>query len=205
MVNEATRKVDFDSKEVKKTMQYWSDWVNVHKLGGPQYTGSRDAFLSGQLAIECTVGPWFDSQFEKAGISYSFFPIPRWADAVNDRGFNTYAYFMMVNANADEATRAAAWKFVGFYASHSVDLFNEAGLFTTSPEVAALKGVTNDPVMQMWLAELKKAVYSPRIPGLNEVGDALGRARDRIILQHEDMDKVLSDLNSEAQDIIARQ
>jgi len=30
-------------------------------------------------------------------------------------------------------------------------------------------------------------------------------ARDRIILQHEDMDKVLSDLNSEAQDIIARQ
>ena len=205
MVNEATRKVDFDSKEVKKTMQYWSDWVNVHKLGGPQYTGSRDAFLSGQLAIECTVGPWFHSQFEKAGISYSFFPIPRWAGAVNDRGFNTYAYFMMVNANADDATKAAAWKFVGFYAAHSVDLFNEAGLFTTSPEVAALKGVTNDPVMQMWLVELKKSIYSPRIPGLNEVGDALGRARDRIILQHEDMDKVLSDLNTEAQDIIARQ
>jgi len=57
----------------------------------------------------------------------------------------------------------------------------------------------------MWLVELKKSVYSPRIPGLNEVGDALGRARDRIILQHEDMDKVLSDLNTEAQDIIARQ
>jgi multiple sugar transport system substrate-binding protein len=205
MVDEATHKVDFDSKEVKKTMQYWSDWVNVHKLGGMQYTGSRDAFLGGQLAIECTVGPWFHSQFDNAGLSYSFFRIPRWKDAVNDRGFNAYSYYMMVNANADDATKAAAWKFANFYASHSVDLFTVAGLFTTTPEVGALKGVTEDPVMQMWLGELKKATYSPRIRGLNEVGDALARARDRIIVSGEDMDKVLTDLNTEARDILARQ
>jgi multiple sugar transport system substrate-binding protein len=206
MVNEKTLAVDFDSAAVKKTMKYWSDWVNVHKLGGMQYTGSRDAFLAGQLATECTVGPWFRKQFDSAGItSYSFFPIPRWANAVNDRGFNAYAYFMMVNANADAATKAAAWKFVGFYTSHSVDLFNVAGLFTTTPEVAALKGVTEDPVMQMWLGQLAKAIYSPRIPGLNEVGDALARARDRIIVNHEDMDTVLSDLNNQAKDILSRQ
>jgi multiple sugar transport system substrate-binding protein len=205
MVNEGTHAVDFDSAAVKKTMQYWSDWVNVHKLGGMQYTGSRDAFLAGQLATECTVGPWFRKQFDTAGLTYSFFPIPRWANAVNDRGFNAYAYYMMVNANVDDAKKAAAWKFVGFYTSHSVDLFNVAGLFTTTPEVAALKGVTSDPVMQMWLGQLKLATYSPRIPGLNEVGDALARARDRIIVSHENMDTVLSNLNTEARDILARQ
>ena len=205
MVDEATQKVDFNSPAVKKTMQYWSDWVNVHKLGGIQYTGSRDAFLSGQLGIECTVGPWFRSQFDKAGISYSFFPVPRWKDAVKDVPFNAYSYFMMVNANVDAATKAAAWKFAGFYTSHSVDLFTVAGLFTTAPEVAALKAVHEDPVMRTWLAGLPKATYSPRIRALNEVGDALGRARDRIIVSHENMDKVLSDLNTEARDIIARQ
>ena len=111
----------------------------------------------------------------------------------------------MVNANVDAATKAAAWKFAGFYTSHSVDLFTVAGLFTTAPEVAALKAVNDDPVMRTWLAGLPKATYSPRIRALNEVGDALGRARDRIIVSHEDMDKVLSDLNTEARDIIARQ
>ena len=111
----------------------------------------------------------------------------------------------MVNAHLDDATKAAAWKFDGFYASHSVDLFNIAGLFTTAPEVAALPGVTQDPWMQMFLGELKKAIYSPRIPGLTEVGDALARARDRIIVSKEDMDTVLTDLNTEAKNILARQ
>ena len=205
MVNETTKEVDFDTPAVKKTMQYWADWVNVHKLGGARSTGSRDAFLAGQLATECTVGPWWRAQFNSAGVSYAFFPIPRWKDNVNDRGFNAYAYFMMVNAHLDDATKAAAWKFDGFYASHSVDLFNIAGLFTTAPEVAALPGVTQDPWMQMFLGELKKAIYSPRIPGLTEVGDALARARDRIIVSKEDMDTVLTDLNTEAKNILARQ
>lgn len=206
MVNETTKEVDFASPAVKKTMQYWADWVNVHKLGGAQYTGSRDAFLAGKLATECTVGPWWRAQFESAGIKdYAFFPIPRWKDNVKDRGFNAYAYFMMVNAHLDDATKAAAWKFDAFYTSHSVELFNIAGLFTTAPEVAALPGVTKDPWMQMFLGELKKAIYSPRIPGLNEVGDALARARDRIIVSNENMDTVLTDLNTEAKDILARQ
>lgn len=206
MVNDVTREVDFTNPAVKKTLQYWADWVNVHKLGGMQYTGSRDAFLAGQLATECTVGPWWRAQFESAGITdFAFFPIPRWKENVNDRGFNAYAYFMMVNANLDDATKAAAWKFVGFYASHGVELFNVAGLFTTSPEVAALEGVTKDPWMQMFLGELQKAIYSPRIPGLTEVGDALARARDRVIVSGENIDTVLTDLNTEAKDILARQ
>ena len=206
MVNEVTREVDFNTPAVKKTLQYWADWVNVHKLGGMQYTGSRDAFLAGQLATECTVGPWWRAQFEAAGINeYAFFPIPRWKDNVNDRGFNAYAYFMMVNANLDDAAKAAAWKFAAFYASHAVELFNVAGLFTTAPEVATLEGVTKDPWMQMFLGELQKAIYSPRIPGLTEVGDALARARDRVIVSGENIDTVLTDLNAEAKSILARQ
>lgn len=205
VVDEASLEVAFETDAVKKTMQYWSDWVNVHDLGGPQYTASRDAFLAGELATECTFGAWGRGQFEEAGIDYMFFPVPRWADGVTDTGFNAYAYYMMVNAHADAAIKPIAWQFASFYAAHTIELYDEAGLFTAGPEVSALESVKNDKDMKVFVEELAKATYSPRIPGFNEVGDALARARDRIITSSEDMDAVLADLQNEATDILKRQ
>ena len=52
--------------------------ANEWQLGGPQYTFTRDAFLAGELAIDCDGGNWFAPQAEEAGINYSIHPIPRW-------------------------------------------------------------------------------------------------------------------------------
>jgi multiple sugar transport system substrate-binding protein len=202
MLDVSKRTANINSPQVAKAMQYWSDWVNKYKLGGPQYTASRDAFLAKELATECTFGSWGKGQFQTAKVDYAFFPAPRWKGGPVDTGFNSYAYYMMVNAKADEATRAAAWKFANYYASQAVRLYEVAGLFTTVPAVAQLDSFKADPNNELFRLELQKAKFSPSIPGSNQIQDALARARDRVVVGHEDVSAVLADLQGEVTGIL---
>jgi multiple sugar transport system substrate-binding protein len=204
MVDETKYTADMNSPQVAKVLRYWSDWVNKYKLGGPQYTTSRDAFLAKELATECTFGSWGKGQFKEAKIDYAFFPAPRWQDGPVDTGFNSYAYYMMVNAKTDGTKRQAAWKFANFYAGQAVRLYEVAGLFTTVPAVAELPSYKADPYNQIFRSELKKAKFSPRIAGFNQIADALARARDRVVVGHEDISAVLADLQSEVTGILDR-
>ena len=205
LVDEIDYTAKMNSPEVEKVLQFWVDWVNEHKLGGPQYTASRDAFLAGELATECSFGSWGKGQFESAGIDYTFFPAPRWEDNAVDTGFNSYGYFLMVNARSPEEERSAAWKFAEFYASHAEELYEQAGLFTTAPEVTELESYKSDSDNEIFRTELEKARYTPRIAGFNEIGDALARARDRAVIGGEDVSAVLNDLNTEATEILKRE
>jgi multiple sugar transport system substrate-binding protein len=202
MLDVTKRTADMNSPQVAKAMQYWSDWVNKYKLGGPQYTASRDAFLAKELATECTFGSWGKGQFQTAKVDYAFFPAPRWKDGPVDTGFNSYAYYMMVNAKTDEAKRAAAWKFANYYASQAVRLYEIAGLFTTVPAVAQLDSFKADPNNELFRSELKKAKFSPSITGFNQISDALARARDRVVNGHEEVSSVLADLQAEVTGIL---
>lgn len=204
MVDEKNYTANMNSPQVAKTLTYWSDWVNKYKLGGPQYTMSRDAFLAKELATECTFGSWGKGQFKEAKVDYAFFPVPRWKDGPVDTGFNSYAYYMMVNARDDAAKRSAAWKFVNYYASQAVRLYEVAGLFTTFPGVAELPSYKADPYNQVFRSELQKARFSPRIAGFNQIGDALARARDRVVVGHENVTAVLVDLQGEVTGILNR-
>jgi ABC-type glycerol-3-phosphate transport system substrate-binding protein len=204
MVDEAQYTADMNSPQVAKTMAYWSDWVNKYKLGGPQYTTSRDAFLAKELATECTFGSWAKGQFKETKIDYAFFPAPRWNDGPVDTGFNAYAYYMMVNAKADEAKREAGWKFANFYASQATRLYEFAGPFTTVPGVTELPSFKADPFNAIFMSELRKAIFSPRIAGFNQIGDALARARDRVVVGHENIPTVLANLQSEVTGILNR-
>ncbi|ABR60538.1 extracellular solute-binding protein [Sinorhizobium medicae] len=204
VIDEAALTADFDSVQVRTVMDFWSAWANDWALGGPQYTASRDAFLAGELATECTFGSWGRDQFKAAGIDYTFFPVPRWREGTVDTGFNAYAYYMMVNANAPPERQEAAWRFAAFYASQGEALFEEAGLFTTVPAVQELESYTSDGSNTIFTDELDKAVFSPRVPGFNELGDALARARDRIVINHEDASAALGELEAEASTILGR-
>ena len=123
MFSESTYAADIDTPQVKKAMQYWYDWVNTWKLGGPQYTDSRQAFLAGQLATECSMGYPFVPVLQKAGIVFSVHPIPRWKDAVNDVGLDLYAYYLMVNAHSQSTVQSAAWKLAELYDEFSGQVF----------------------------------------------------------------------------------
>lgn len=187
LINENDYTADINNEAVAKTMQYWSDWVNEYNLGGPQYTASRDAFWAQELAIECTEGNWAIPILEENGINWSVHPVPRWADAVSDNGFAVYAYFLQVNSYSDPAVQAAAWKFARFMTDHPKEYFERAGLFQPRIEFTSSDEFKNDPVMPLFFEEMSKSFPHPRIAGFNEVADALGNARDRIVLAGEDV------------------
>ncbi len=204
MIDEITYTAHINTPAVQRVMQYWNDLVNVHELGGPQYTRSRDAFNAGELATECTFGNWGTPGMEAAGINYSIHNIPRWEDAVNDLGFATFAFYLQVNANAPREVQEAGWKLIAKLTSEPGRYLNEAALFQPVADYLATEEFANNEIMPVFMDELFRGRYHPRFAGFAEVGDALGRARDRIILGDEDMDVVLQETEDEINAILER-
>ena len=77
---------------------------------------------------------------------------------------------MMVNARSAPAVQKAAWKLARFYTDHAAELFAGAGLFVPRNEVTESAAATNAD-SQVFLAELKKAKFSPRVVGYTQVLD----------------------------------
>mgnify|MGYP003961214627 CR=1 FL=1 len=204
MIDEATYTANINTPEVARVMQYWSDLVNVHELGGPEYTRSRDAFNAGEQAIECTFGNWGTPAMDEAGINYSIHNIPRFADAINDIGFATFAFYLQVNSGSSPEVQEAGWKLISFLTSEPGRYLNEAALFQPVAEYIATDEFANNEIMPVFMDELYRGEYHPRFAGFSEVGDALGRARDRVILGGEDIETVLQETEDEVNAILER-
>jgi multiple sugar transport system substrate-binding protein len=194
-----------DSEEAAKVMQYWYDWVNTWKLGGPAYwTGQGSDFQAGTVAIKCGLGSWAKPGVEEAGIDYTVKPVPIWENAVNKNHFDTYAYFHMVNARSAPEVQAAAWKLAWFLDSHPVDYMVNTGLLQPQKVLVESQEYKDIPYLDIFLNEMAVSMYSPRVPRFIEVADALARARDRSIVDgmaipeslqiaREEIDKIMAE------------
>ena len=203
MVDELNYTANIDTPEVKQVMTYWNDWANTWKLGGPQYTDDRTDFLAGNLAMDCDVGSWFAPQADDAGIEYTIHPVPRFKDASNDNGFASYGYMFAVNSQASPEVQAAAWKVAAFMTSFPDKYLATAGLLQPKKDFVESDAFMANPILPVFVDELSKDIFNPRIAGFNEVADALVRARDRVISGGEDIDTVLADAQTEVSDILA--
>jgi multiple sugar transport system substrate-binding protein len=202
LVDEESYTATINTPAAQKVFQFLADWANKHKLGGPQYTDSRTDFLGGKLATECTFGIWGIPQMKDAKIDYTVQPAPRFADAANDNGFDAYAFYMMVNARSPAPVQKAAWKLARSYVDRATELFTGAGLFVPREAVAAK---TSDANSQVFLSELKKARFSPRVVGFDQVIDGILRGRDRIVQGGEPVPAVLAAVNDDLNQILKRE
>lgn len=194
-----------DTPEAQKTMQYWVDWVNKDKLGGPAYsTDQVNDFTAGKVAIRCGMGSWAKPLIEKAKIDYIVKPVPIWENAKNKNHFDIYAYFHQVNARSAPEVQAAAWKLAWALDSHPIDYMVNTGLLQPQKVLADSKEFKDIPYMQLFLDEMSVSMYSPRSPHFIEIADALARARDRSVVQgvaipeslktaQEEIDKIMAE------------
>jgi multiple sugar transport system substrate-binding protein len=172
------------SPENEKVMQYWYDWANTWKLGGPAYwTGQGEDFLAGRVAIKCGLGSWAKPGVEEAGIDYTVKPVPIWENAVNRNHFDTYAYFHMVNARSAPEVQEAAWKLAWYLDSFPVDYMVNTGLLQPQKVLVESEEYAAVPYLDLFLKEMEVSMYSPRVPRFIEVADALMRARDRAVVE----------------------
>lgn len=203
MIDEVNYTANIDTPEVRQVLGYWNDWVNTWKLGGPQYTSSRAAFLSGELATDCDMGNWGAPQVEDADIEYTIHRVPVWENGTSENGFANYAYFFMVNSGADPAVQQAAWKLAGFLTSEPAQYLDVAGLFQAKKDFVESEAFASNTIMPVFLEELAISSYHPRMNGFFEVSDALMRMRDRVLVGGESMDVVLPEAQQEVSDILA--
>jgi ABC-type glycerol-3-phosphate transport system substrate-binding protein len=124
-IDEVAYTARFDTPEAEQALQYMVDWVNKYNLGGPAYQVSRDAFLAGTLATECTYGSWGISGMKDAKIDFAVHKVPTFREAKNKNHFDTYAYFQMVNARSAPEVQRAAWKFISFLSQHPEEYLPE--------------------------------------------------------------------------------
>jgi multiple sugar transport system substrate-binding protein len=202
VVDEAAYKATFDGPDAQHVMQFLVDWVNKYKLGGPQYTDTRTDFLGGNLATDCSMGIWGIPQVRDAKIDYTVKPLLRFADAKTDSGYDAYAFYMMVNARSAPAVQKAAWKLARLYVDHAVQLFTGAGLFVPREDVMAKTG---DADSQVFLTELKKAAFAPRVVGYNQVVDVLMRGRDSMMQGGQPVATVLPQVNDDMNAVLKRE
>ena len=202
VIDEEAYKATFDSPSAQRVEQYFVDWANKYKLGGPQYTDTRSDFLSGKLATDCSFGIWGIPQMHDNKIDFTVKPLPRWKDAKNDNGFDAYAYYMMVNARSTPAVQKASWKFVRAFTDHAGELFAGAGLFVPRAEVIAK---TTDANSQVFLNELKSARFSPRVVGFGQIVDTMVRGRDRMVQGNEPVASVLPGMNDDVNAVMKRE
>jgi multiple sugar transport system substrate-binding protein len=203
LMDEAAYKVTFDTPAGRKVFHYFQDWAK-NRLGGPQYMDSRTDFLGGRLATECSFGIWGIPQMETAKIDWSVHKAPRFEGAVSDNGIDIYAFYMMVNARSSTPAQKAAWKMVRFYTDHAAELFAGAGLFVPRKEVTESASFKSNTAAPMFMQELAKGQFSPRVVGYDPVVDAVLRGRDRMI-QGEAVEKVLPDIDAEVNAVLNRE
>jgi multiple sugar transport system substrate-binding protein len=194
-----------NSPEAEKTMQYWADWANKHRLGGPAYwTGQGSDFTSGSAAIKCALGSWAKPGVEQAKIDYTVKKVPIWRNAKNKNHFDTYAYFHMVNARSARVVQQAAWKLAYYLDSFPVDYLVNTGLLQPRKELPESREFRETPYLNLFLEEMEVSMYSPRVPRFIEIADALMRARDRSVVEGMAINRSLATAQREIDEIMAQ-
>jgi multiple sugar transport system substrate-binding protein len=191
--------------EAEKVMQYWVDWVNKYKLGGPAYwTGQVEDFTAGRVAIKCGMGSWARPLVEEAGIDYTVKKVPIWKDAKNKNHFDIYAYFHMVNSRSAPEVQRAAWKLAWYLDSHPIEYLVNTGLLQPQKKLTESKEFREVPYLDLFLEEMTVSMYSPRVARFAEIADVLKRARDRCVVEGMDIKESLSIAQKEIDEIMAQ-
>jgi ABC-type glycerol-3-phosphate transport system substrate-binding protein len=112
---------------------------------------------------------------------------------------------MMVNARSPAPVQTAAWKMARFFTDHAAQLFTGAGLFVPRKEVTDTPAYKSDPSAQIFIEELKKAKFSPRVVGYDQVIDTFLRGRDRMVQGGEPVATVLPEVNAEMNAVLKRE
>jgi multiple sugar transport system substrate-binding protein len=205
VIDRDTLTAHFDTPEAAKGLQYIVDWANKYKLGGPGYQDSREAFNSGTMAMECTLGSWAVAGAKENKIDYSIHMQPLWAGAKVKNYASPYAYFHSVTKKAAPEVAKAAWKLAYYLDSRPELYLTNAGLLQPRKDLIASKTFQDTPDLSLFLDEMKTSKYDPSVGGYNEIADIVARARDRCVQQGMDVKASLAQAQTEVQAVLDKQ
>jgi len=165
-------------------LQLWQDILKTGSaiLSAPERGYELDNFIAGKVAMQIT-GPWTLAQLQQSGIDYGVLPIPtlkRPAAVVGGENL----YLMKTTPQREQA----ASEFLEYVLSEK---FQTAWALGTGYLPINLKSrqsptyqafVEKNPILRVFLEQMKSARSRPIIPGYSRLSENLGRAIEATLL-----------------------
>jgi multiple sugar transport system substrate-binding protein len=129
-------------------------------------------------------------------------PFPQFEHAVSHVSACTYAHYLMVGAGAPEATREAAWTFIGFLLRHSEEYLAETGLLMPTKLMLDSPSLEVVPYHQVFIDDMQTSKPAYSGPVSSAMQDLIARAVERVMLEGVEPAKAYQTLKSAAQELL---
>lgn len=195
-----------NSPEAVKALTLWRDVTKV--TGDPKTTKNTSSnpnqdFIDGLTAM-WTTGPWATSQIRQSGIKDDF-TVVSWPQ-VNPAKPHTivYGWAWGVNKAKPEAEKIAAWDFVNFMLSKPDQWLAKAAFVQPVKGVNETAVAKNFPFFDVHMKDVSTASWYLRSEFSSEIGQAVGRAIERVIYDGADPKASLDQAQGEVEKVFKK-
>ena len=195
-----------NSPEAVKALTLWRE---VTKLtGDPKTTMNTPSnpnqdFIDGRTAMWIT-GPWATSQIRQSSIKDAFTVVS--LPQVDPAKPHTIVYGWMwgVNKAKPEAEKVAAWDFVKFMLSKPEEWLSKVAFVQPVKGVNETDVAKNFPFFDVHMKDVATASWYIRSEFTNEIGQAVGRAIERMIYDGMDPKASLDQAQAEVDKVLKK-
>ncbi len=176
--------LDLYSDAAIEALQFWSDLIreDIAILSPPERGYELDDFISGRVAMQIT-GPWTLGQLSQLDIDYAVMPMPRATERATVAGGEN---LFVMKTRPDR--QQAALEFLEYVLSQEFQTEWALGTGYLPINLKARESptyrqfVTEQPVLDVFLEQMKWARSRPNLPGYPRLSESLGRAIEAVLL-----------------------
>ena len=184
----------------RKALQTWVDFVRKYRIDDPALGGGKRAeeeFGAGLASMMGSAGSWFlpllKEQYPGVSPNARVLPYPHFAGGP-DIASDVYGYAWMVNVRS--AKQKLVSRFVEFMSSHQRDYIG-IGIFQPRLGWFETPEARNYPYFDLWVSELSKGNYTPRVMRFEEAAAVIGRMIERAAIEGADVTQSVTQARQE--------
>ncbi|MDD4083794.1 MAG: ABC transporter substrate-binding protein, partial [Sphaerochaetaceae bacterium] len=178
-------------------------------LGGPTYVAARKAFDmdNNEIAMSDS-GLYQEGRMETSNPDFynsdnwMCIPYPQWKNAKTKIAGHIACHYYLVNGNTSIEKQAWSWKFVNFMLSHSEDYLKNVCLVQPKYELFESETFKNMPYSEVFKEDMENATLVYFDSYSSAIQDKMKTAVEKVMLQDEDPQKVLTEFRAAVQDIL---
>ncbi len=195
-----------NSPEAVKALTLWRDVTKV--TGDPRTTMNTPSnpnqdFVDGRVAMWIT-GPWATPQIRQSAIGDDFtvVSLPQ-VDPSKPRTM-VYGWMWGVNKAKPDAQKVAAWDFVKFMLAKPDEWLGKVGFVQPVKSLDQSETASKFPYFAVHMRDVATASWYIRSEFTNEIGQALGRAIERVVYDGADPKTSLDQAQAEVEKVLKK-
>jgi len=206
-----------DGKEAIVGEDAWVTWLtfmqdfgpNGENLGSPTYKNARSLFNQDNNDVAmCMTGLYQEARIKNDNPTFfnsndwMVVPFPVFKNAVKDEAACYYGHYLMVNADASDAEKSAAWEFIGYMLSHGEEYLNTVNIIQPTKELMTGEDYHSKPFSDVFAGDFERGHVVYYGANSREIQSLLRTAVESVMLQNTDPYQAYLQLKSSAQELL---